>query len=260
MIFSAIPMIFRGMEVRIFPSRNTARAHPLVRLVRVDEGMRRGPASAAPWLALVLVRASAAEQTEQDIWPDQPPGRPSNLTVLAMPGEVEVKWVHGAPSSGGLATNYALKWQEQDATEVQWWAYALLVGEEKVRLQGLAPDTSYALRVGAVNKHGRAWSELVVFTTLSTLRCSTAWHWSRLYDKRELLALCGKVGRRRSRPRPIPPRRTPSRPVAPHPTPTHPTPTHLHPRWASTTPTTPTRGAARWGRTSTQWRGSPRGA
>lgn len=127
------------------------------------------------------------------IWRVLPPGSPLNLSVTVWYTEAVVRWKHALPQDGGLATHYAAKWQTKDALDVVWYPDWLGVGGETMKLEGLTPGASYAVRIAAINKQGRAWSDIAAFTMLKHLQCQGHWHWSQLLSTDEVQSLCGSV-------------------------------------------------------------------
>jgi hypothetical protein len=120
------------------------------------------------------------------------PGKPLNLSVTMGLTYARVSWTHGSSTEGGLATHYVAKWQSKDGEEAQWYPEWLGVGDETVSLQSLKPGSTYAIRVAAINKQGRAWSDMAIFTTLTDMRCDGSWHWNLLFEVEEVQKLCGK--------------------------------------------------------------------
>ena len=120
------------------------------------------------------------QEASPAVWPTLPPGKPLNLSVTVRHSHAFIRWKHAPPVDGGLATHYVAKWQPKDDVEASWFPEYLGVGDELVTLSDLTPGATYGIRVAAINKQGRAWSELAAFTMLTGMKCDGSWHWGQL--------------------------------------------------------------------------------
>ena len=102
-------------------------------------------------------------------WPQQPPGVPSNMTVAVGEHSALIRWSHAPPSKGGLASNFAVLWQQEAATEEALWSADIDVAASHFALGGLTSGRRYGFRIAAYNMHGQVRSDIQRFSTLSTL-------------------------------------------------------------------------------------------
>jgi hypothetical protein len=133
-------------------------------------------------LALVLESVAAVQNVGA-------PNAPGNITVTVSPNHASVRWLHSM-HGGGLPTHYVVKYQAKAHTEVLWHPDWVGIGSEIIELQSLYPGRTYALRVAAVNKQGRAWSDAVLFRTLSSIHCIESQEWLPLIDEADQRRVC----------------------------------------------------------------------
>ena len=115
--------------------------------------------------------------SDADVWSHSPPGKPHNVTINVTETGAVVSWQHAPPDEGGLAIHYTLKWQEKDQEDATWYPGWVGIGDERAAITDLVGGVTYACRIAAINKSGRTWSDYVIFSTLSSMRCDETWHW-----------------------------------------------------------------------------------
>lgn len=121
------------------------------------------------------------------------PARPCNVTVASMStGGATVTWKQG--EGGGVPTHYTAKWQAKDGIELNWYPDYVGVGHESLTISNLAPAMDFAVQVAAINKQGRAWSDLILFSTLEAIPCEEsfhdAFHWGAIIDSNDVDSKC----------------------------------------------------------------------
>ncbi len=137
------------------------------------------------------------------------PHPPTNLSAQATHNAVTLHWrphtigadahkVTQTPASP--PTHYTIKWAEKDAERLQWLPGYIRArdGPLNATVGNLDPHTTYAARVAAVNEDGAAWSELVVFSTLSHVQCDDIWHWQAILEQVDEDDICSAASASRT--------------------------------------------------------------
>mmetsp|Transcript_38498 Transcript_38498/g.128740 ORF Transcript_38498/g.128740 Transcript_38498/m.128740 type:complete len:328 (-) Transcript_38498:3-986(-) len=154
-------------------------------------------------LPLILLPAAADARSSPAALP---PGKPANLTVLSGPSWASIRWMP-SPAEGdtGVTNHFALKWQLRDSDEAEWFPYWVGPEAHSATLSDLPEGATIAARVAAVNEHGRAWSEFVVFSTTEPLLCDETHLYRGVLEDADIERLCGGAKARA----PVDPHRSP---------------------------------------------------